>query len=265
MADVLLHTCVGRVAVLTLNRPEILNALDTQLMRRLVDAIRGIAEDDAIGCVVLTGAGRGFCSGGDSRAISKATSDRIDNKTPAPASTLRRARWLRRSADASRLLHEMDKPTIAMINGPCAGAGLSLAAACDLRYASASASFRPAFTANGMPGDYGGSWLWTRILGTAKARELLLLDEKRDAAQALAFGLVNEVLPDEELVQKVMKLAERLADLPPTALAYAKANLNNALSETFSQSLDRESHNMILARNALVDARRAEKARGTGV
>jgi 2-(1,2-epoxy-1,2-dihydrophenyl)acetyl-CoA isomerase len=137
----------GRVAVLTLNRPDSLNALDTALMRRLAEAVRAVAEDDGVGCVVLTGAGRGFCAGGDMKAVSTASRDRVEGKAPSRSTTETRARWLRRNVEASRLLHEMPKPTIAMINGPCAGAGMSLAAACDLRLAGESATFRPAFTA----------------------------------------------------------------------------------------------------------------------
>ncbi len=247
----------GRVAVLTLNRPEALNALNPALMRALLKAVRDVAEDDSVGCVVLTGAGRGFCAGGDVRAIAKAADDRLKLPAPSRVTTESRTRWLRRSVEVSRLLHEMPKPTIAMINGACAGAGLSLAAACDLRYAAASAKFVPAFTANGMSGDYGGSWLWTRILGSAKARQLYLVDQKRDAEEALAFGLVDAVHGDEALSDFVLALAERVADLPASGLAYAKANLNAALTESFADSLDRESLHMMLARNALIEARKA--------
>jgi 2-(1,2-epoxy-1,2-dihydrophenyl)acetyl-CoA isomerase len=257
--DVLTERVEGRVAVLTLNRADSLNALDSLLMRRLAEGVRRVAEDDAIGCVVLTGAGRGFCSGGDVKSISRARNS--DTSEPGPRGSIEsRTRWLRRSVEAARLLHEMPKPTIAMINGACAGAGLSLAAACDFRFAAASAKFRPAFTANGMPGDYGGSWLWPRILGDAKARQLYLIDEKRDAVAALAFGLIDRIYADSELEAETMALAARLAALPPGGLAYAKDNLNAASAETFAQSLDRESLNMMLARNALIEARKAAAA-----
>lgn len=259
MDDVLIERVDGRVAILTLNRPDSLNALDATLMRRLVDGVQRVAEDAAISCVVLTGAGRGFCSGGDVRSISKARDS--DASEPGPRGSIEsRTRWLRRSVEAARLLHEMPKPVIAMINGACAGAGLSLAAACDFRFAAASAKFLPAFTANGMPGDYGGSWLWPRILGDARARQLYLIDEKRDADAALAFGLVDRVYPDSELETETMALAARLAALPPGGLAYAKNNLNAAATETFAQSLDRESLNMMLARNALIEARKVTAA-----
>lgn len=259
MDDVLIERVEGRVAVLTLNRPDSLNALDTVLMRRLVEGVRRVADDKAIGCVVLTGAGRGFCSGGDVKSISDARD--ADSSEPGPRGNIEsRTSWLRRNVEAARLLHEMPKPVIAMINGACAGAGLSLAAACDFRFAATSAKFRPAFTANGMPGDYGGSWLWPRILGDAKARQLYLIDEMRDACRALAFGLVDRVYPDSQLAAVTMALATRLAALPPDGLAYAKNNLNAATTETFAQSLDRESLNMMLARHALIEARKSETA-----
>jgi 2-(1,2-epoxy-1,2-dihydrophenyl)acetyl-CoA isomerase len=244
-----------RVIVLTLNRPDSLNALNAELMRCLAQTVREVADDDSIACVVLTGAGAGFCSGGDVKAIRKAAEDRVAGA--APGATLeKRTRWLRRCVEASRLLVEMPKPTIAMINGTCAGAGLSLAAACDFRFAAASAKFVPTFTAKGMPGDYGGSWLWTRILGTAKARQLYLIGAQRNAAEALAFGLVDGVHADGDLRVETMKLAHHLAALPPTAMAYAKANLNGALTDSLADSLDRESLNMMLARDALMAARK---------
>jgi 2-(1,2-epoxy-1,2-dihydrophenyl)acetyl-CoA isomerase len=258
--NVLIETREGRVAILTLNRPDSLNALNPLLMRRLAEQVRTVADDDAIGCVILTGAGRGFCSGGDVRAISKAANDRVAETAPLPISTEARARWLRRNAEASRILHEMPKPTIAMINGACAGAGLSLAAACDFRFAADSAKFRPAFTSNGMPGDYGGSWLWTRILGPSKTRQLYLFDEKRDAAAALEFGLIDRVYPEISLRQEVLVLAHQLADLPGAGVAYAKANLNAAMTEGLSASLDRESLAMMLARNVLVESRKRSEA-----
>ncbi len=246
------------MARLVLNRPEALNALNPPLMRQLVDHLTALAGDEAVRCVVLTGAGKGFCAGGDVRAISKAADDRVSAPSTNAATTEQRAAWLRRSAEASQLLHEMPKPTIAMINGACAGAGLSLAAACDFRYAGASAVFRPSFLSHGLSGDYGGSWLWTKILGTAKARQLYFYDLRRDAQAALAFGLVDEVFADEALHGEVMERARQLASLPGAGAAHAKANFNAALEESFSASLDRESMAMMLSRDVLVEARRMD-------
>ena len=258
--DVLIESVENGVAVLTLNRPDSLNALDPVLMRRLLEATRRAAEDENVRCVVLTGTGRAFCAGGDVKAIGQASQARVEGSTSSSSTTETRARWLRRSAEAARLLHEMPKPTIAWINGACAGAGLSLAAACDLRFAARSAMFRAAFTFSGMPGDYGGAWLWTRILGASKARQLYFLDSKRTAEEALAFGLVDVIHADDALRDAVMTTAHQLADLPGAGIAYAKANLNAALNEPFAASLDRESLNMMLARNVLVEQRRRASA-----
>ena len=260
MDEILLDDRRDGVATLTLSRPDNMNALDASLMRTLTESVRAIAEDDSVNCVILTGSGRAFCAGGDTKAMSKAASDRVSGKAPSKSTTEHRVKWLRRSAEAAKLLHVMPKPTIAMINGACAGAGLSLAAACDLRFASDVAVFRSAFTSVGMPGDYGGSWLWTQILGTAKARELYFIDKKRDAPAALEFGLVHAVYPADELSDAVNDIAARIAALPSSGFMYAKENLNNALEEGIGQSIERESRNMILARNALVEARKAAAA-----
>lgn len=259
MEEVLIERVEGQVAILTLNRPDTLNALNAELMRDLPGRLQRLAEDDAVRCVVLTGAGRGFCAGGDTRSISTLADQLVKGDKGRRGSTEYRTRWLRRCVEASRWLHEMPKPTIAMVNGPCAGAGMSLAAACDFRFAAASAKFVPAFLQFGMPGDYGGSWLWSRILGTAKARQLYLLGEHRDAAAALAFGIVDRIFADDMLEAETMAVAGQLAALPAAGIAYAKANLNAAESETFVQSLDRESLNMMLARNAITESRKASE------
>lgn len=253
------------VAVVTLNRPDLLNSLFPPLMRQLTDTLRQCSDDEAVRCVVLTGAGKGFCAGADMRVVNQAVEERLktepaENSSRPAQTTEQRAEWVRRCAEASRLLHEMPKPTIAMINGACAGAGMSLAAACDFRFAAEAAIFRSSFTPIGLPGDYGGSWLWTHILGTAKARQLYFFDERRSAAQALEFGLVDGVFADASLHDEVMDKARTLAALPGAGLAFAKQNLNAALTEDLAASLDRESHNMMLAREVLMQERKANKA-----
>jgi len=249
----------GRVAILTLNRPDSLNALNTELMRALPGEIRKLAEDDSIGCVVVTGAGRAFCAGGDVRAMNKASEARVEGTEKRRTTHEARVRWLRRSVEATRILFEMPKPAIAMINGACAGAGLAFAGACDFRIASDQAKFVPSLVVNGMPGDYGGTWFWTHILGTAKARQLYLDDRRRSAEEALAFGLVDRVVEHEALRDEVMALARRVASFPPSGVGYLRENLTAALSETLETYLDRESLNMMLARNALVEARKAKE------
>lgn len=259
-SEQLKFTHIDGVAIVTMNRPAVLNALNPGLMRALVDTLAPLAEDKSVRCVVLTGAGKGFCAGGDVKEINSAAEQRVNGGGESkPRRPEDRARWVRRSAEASRLLHEMPKPSIAMINGACAGAGLSLAAACDFRFAADSAVFRPAFVATGVSGDYGGSWLWTRILGPSKARQLYMFDEKRDARSALDFGLVDAIFPADQLEMEVMARANQLANLPGQGLAYAKANLNAALSEDFVPHLDRESLNMMLSRHVLVERHRQKK------
>ncbi len=188
MSEELLYRLENRVAVLTLNRPERLNALTRDMMQALLARLSACADDDAVGCVVLTGAGGAFCSGGDVRAQAKVAAEG-SAETPE-----QRTDQLRASMEASRLLHEMPKPTIAMVNGVAAGAGMSLALACDLRIAGRSARMTTAFAKVGLSGDYGGTWFLTQLVGTAKARELYYLSEVLDAARIEALGLANRVV-----------------------------------------------------------------------
>jgi 2-(1,2-epoxy-1,2-dihydrophenyl)acetyl-CoA isomerase len=171
-----------------------------------------------------------------------------------------RGAGLRRNAEASRLLREMPKPTIAMVNGPVAGAGIGIAGSCDLRFAAESATFLSAYERIGGAGDYGATYVWPKILGAAKARELFLMGGKFSAQDGLAFGLFNRVFPDEQLREKTFEVARRLADGPRSAWAYMKANLNASEDEGFARHLDRESMNMGLATQAYFSALRAQRA-----
>ncbi len=172
--------------------------------------------------VVLTGAGRGFCAGGDVKAMAEGREFGGDTwrRRPRPCARRWRSRWL----------HEMPKPTIAMVRGAAAGAGLSLAMACDLRIAGESARFATAFARVGYSGDFGGSYFLTRLVGTAKARELYYTADILSAEQALALGLANRVVPDAQLEEETMALARRLAAGPRVALRYMKRNMNAAES-----------------------------------
>lgn len=178
-AEVLIEN-EGGVRILTLNRPESLKTLNASIMSLLADATADAARDAAVDCLILTGAGRGFCSGGD------LTSGR-DPVSPDAARGSRVEQGftrLRGFMETSRLLHEMSKPTIAMINGPVAGAGVGLAGACDLRFAAESATFLTAFERIGASGDFGSTWFWTKILGSGVAREVFFLGERFSAAAA---------------------------------------------------------------------------------
>jgi len=242
MMSELLYRLENRVAVLALNRPERLNALTKDMMQALLARLSACAVDDAVGCVVLTGSGGAFCAGGDVRVQAKVAAE------GSPETPERRTDLLRTSMEASRLLHEMPKPTIAMLNGVAAGAGLSLALACDLRIAGRNARMTTAFAKVGLSGDYGGTWFLTQLVGTAKARELYFLSDVLDASRIEALGLANRVLADEELAAETMALAERLANGPGVALRYMKRNLNVAVYGDLAADLDSEAYGMLRSR-----------------
>jgi 2-(1,2-epoxy-1,2-dihydrophenyl)acetyl-CoA isomerase len=250
MSDVLCEIGDG-VATLTLNRPERLNAMGGEMLPLVLEHLERLAGDESVSVVVLTGAGRGFCAGGDLSG-SGPRELRADSRAGAIGA-------LRRLVRSSQLLREMPQISIAAINGPCAGAGLAWACACDLRYAAASAKFATAFVDAGLSGDFGGTWTLPRIVGSAKARELYLLGERFDAAEAQRIGLVARVLPDAELLPHVRELAQRLRRKPPLALRAIKCNLEDAELSSFAEALDRETARHVgLARSA--DAREAARA-----
>jgi len=233
MGQELLEELKDKVAVLTLNRPDRLNAMSPPMLDALLEALPRLAADPEIGVVVLTGAGRGFCAGGDVKAMA-------EGRESIGTTLEEKAQGLRSRMEVSRWLHEMPKPTIAMVRGAAAGAGLSLALACDLRVASDSARFATAFARVGYSGDFGGSWFLTQLVGTAKARELYLTADIVDAQQALALGIVNRVVPDVRLEDETMALAARLARGPRIAYRYMKRNFNAAESGTLKDLLDLE-------------------------
>ena len=233
MGQELLEELKDKVAVLTLNRPDRLNAMSPPMLDALLEALPRLAADPEIGVVVLTGAGRGFCAGGDVKAMA-------EGRESAGTTLEEKAQGLRSRMEVSRWLHEMPKPTIAMVRGAAAGAGLSLALACDLRVASDSARFATAFARVGYSGDFGGSWFLTQLVGTAKARELYFTADIVDAQQALALGIVSRVVPDVRLEDETMALAARLARGPRIAYRYMKRNFNAAESGTLKDQLDLE-------------------------
>ena len=238
MTDTVRFEVSGTVATITLNRPERLNAMTEDLIGGVLDCLEQASADDAIRVVVLTGAGRGFCAGGDLGAMAEFAEPR----TPGASVAL-----LRRLHRTSELLHEMTKVTIAAVNGPCAGAGLSWACACDLRIAAESAVFRTAFLSAGLTGDFGGTWLLTRLVGAGRARDLFFRNEKLSAASAAAMGLVGEVVPDGALMGRVADLASGLAQAPPHVVAGIKQNLNDALELDLHALLNAEAGRQVRA------------------
>jgi len=236
MTQELIETVTNGIATLTLNRPDRLNALSTPILDGLLEALPRLAADPAVAVVVLTGAGRGFCAGGDVKSMAEGTSLlNVENAV----------QRLRGRMEVSRLLHEIQKPTIAMVNGAAAGAGLAMALACDLRIASESARFITAFVKVGFSGDFGGSYFLSKLVGTGKARELYYTGESLDAGQALALGVVSAVVPDSELLDATMALARRLAGGPGIALGLMKQNFNAAECGTLSELLDLEALNQV--------------------
>jgi len=221
----------GGVATVTLNRPERMNALDQELMEALPERLRELAWDPEVRCVVLTGAGdRAFSAGGDVGAMGGdgSTSRGAEGGRAEPPLLEDTIDNLRRLQESSVLLHEMGKPTLAVINGACAGASLSMALACDLRLAADHAVLVTAFANIGFSGDFGGSWFMTRILGSARARELYFLSDRVTAEEAHRIGLVHRVVPREKLRDEAASVAARLAAGPPLAYRYMKRNLNLA-------------------------------------
>jgi 2-(1,2-epoxy-1,2-dihydrophenyl)acetyl-CoA isomerase len=228
------------VLYLTMNRPDKLNALSENITSGLLENLRRAATDDAVGAVVLTGAGRGFCAGGDigrMRDRNEATAAADSNHS---GSLTQRIAGLRRSEEVSLLLHEIPKVTIAAVNGPAAGAGLSICLACDIRIASDQARLGTAFARVGFSGDFGGTYFLTNLVGTAKARELYFTGEMLTAEQALQLRMVNRVVAAAALKDEVHNFARRIASGPRVAYSYMKANLNAALHSEARVMLDRE-------------------------
>jgi len=242
MSEEILCRKENGVAVVTLNRPERLNALTRGMLGALGPLLADLAEDPAIGCVVLTGAGGAFCSGGDVRVQAAAAGK------PSEQSPEQRADSLRASMEAARLLHDMPKPTIAMVNGVAAGAGMSLALACDLRIASTSARMTTAFAKVGLSGDFGGTYFLTRIVGPALARELYFTAEVMSVERLFELRLVSRVVDYTVLETETMAIATAFANGPRTAFRYIKRNLKAAEEGTLSDVLDAEAIGMMRCR-----------------
>ena len=233
MSQDLLVEIKNKVGILTMNRPDKLNALSAEMNQAAQAALFSMMRDPQVGAVVLTGAGRGFCAGGDVSAMQQGTEiggttleGQIDR--------------LRAGQIFSWLLYGMPKVTIAAVNGPAAGAGLGIAMSCDLRVASDQARFSTAYAKVGYGGDYGTTWQLTRLVGPAKAKELFFLPDVIDAQEALRIGLVNKVVPHDQLLGAVLEWAERIAHGPLVSYRYMKANVNLANTVDFYTMLDRE-------------------------
>jgi 2-(1,2-epoxy-1,2-dihydrophenyl)acetyl-CoA isomerase len=240
MTDQLIETFEDGVATLTMNRPDARNALTGEMLAALSEAAPRLALDPKVRVVVLTGAGGAFCAGGDVKGFV------AGNSGGGEAPTFdQRVNSLRNGMEFSRWLHEMPKPTLAVIPGAAAGAGLSMALACDVRIAAAEAKMTTAFSKIGASGDYGGSYFLTKLVGPAKARELYFTADVISGAEAAGLGIVNRAVPGGELAQEAAKLARRLADLPTVAIGYMKKNLTMAEEGSLTQVMDLEAIHMV--------------------
>jgi len=219
MTDMVLQQMDDGLLTITMNRPERRNALNAEMVTGLIEAAQRAAHDLAVRAVLLKGAGGTFCVGGDVKAMAAVTS---------PPPLEEKVAILRRGMEVSRILHQMPKPVVAQLDGAAAGAGLSMALACDLRIASASVKITTAFAKVGYSGDYGGTFFLTQMLGSAKARELYLLSPVLTAEEALALGIVTRVVPDAEIDKAAHDFAMALAQGPTVTLGYIKRNINNA-------------------------------------
>lgn len=226
----------NKVATLTLNRPEKMNALSGELIRETVNHLKELGRDPEIGAIVVTGEGRAFCAGGDVSAMAQHGNTIGNVNGPLE----QRIDGLRESQELSWLFYNSPKVTIAAVNGFAMGAGLGIALCCDLRIASDQAKFGTAYAKVGFGGDFGTTWQLTRLLGPAKAKELFFTAEIIPAPEAHRIGLVNRVVAHESLGEEVRKLAEQIANGPLVSYRYMKENVNLAVDSDFKSILDRE-------------------------
>jgi 2-(1,2-epoxy-1,2-dihydrophenyl)acetyl-CoA isomerase len=231
VSDTVLLDVAGAVATITLNRPEGMNALTVEAKTALLSAVRSVADDPAVRAVVLTGTGRAFCVGQDLREHASL----LDAGDPAPLSTVREHYNPLVTAIAS-----MPKPVIAAVNGTAAGAGLGIACACDFRIGTAGARYTTAFAGIGLTADSGLSWTLPRLVGLGRATALLLLAEPFTTEQALEMGLLNAVVPADQVLAAATELATRLAAGPTAAYAAIKESVAYAATATLVDALAKE-------------------------
>jgi len=254
--ECLLYEVKDGIATLTLNRPDRLNALGGTLREDLLDAITRAGADPEVRVMVVTGAGKGFCAGGDVKAMNEANEGQ-------------RTRPLMEKIAPSRdrtlfALREAPQPIIAAVNGAAAGAGMNLALACDIRIASIAAKFSQAFVRRGLHPDWGGTYFLPRVVGMAKACELIFTGDVIDAPEALRLGLVSRLVAPEQLMPAAYDLARKIAAGPPVAIRLAKralhrnaeSDLRSALEfETFAQNVCSETEDAREGIRAFVEKR----------
>jgi 2-(1,2-epoxy-1,2-dihydrophenyl)acetyl-CoA isomerase len=255
MPDVLLDRHANGVALVTLNRPDSLNAMGGTLMQELGDTLEELERDRDVRCVAVTGAGRGFCAGGDMGGFAQRTgatkapdADDAPKRGPSVTGLEQNARGLANNQRRTSLkLHTMPKPTVALVNGAAAGAGMSLALSCDIRLVSEKAKFVPAFGRIAFSGDYGGSYFLTKLVGFGRAREIYFTGEHITAQRALELGIANHVFAPDELIDNGLEFCAKIASGPPGALGRMKANFLRAEHTRVDDALDQEAFWMSLS------------------
>jgi 2-(1,2-epoxy-1,2-dihydrophenyl)acetyl-CoA isomerase len=225
------------VGVIVLNRPERRNALSPEMLTALADVLAAFDTDDDVGAVLLTGAGKAFCAGGDVKGFAARGGEGGDTSVPREV-RVERQQAVQRAT--SGRLHGMSKPTIAVLPGAAAGAGLGLALACDLRIGSTDTVIATAFGRVGLSGDFGTTWLLHRLVGPSTARRLMFFGDRLDAQQARELGLLDWLVTPEELAEFAMTTAVRLASGPRSALRAMKSNLLDAEEFDLVTAMDRE-------------------------
>ena len=252
MSDIIVETKNG-IGKIIFNRPDTRNAITRNMWDELLEIVQKLRDDDKIKCVVITGTGDAFSAGGDIKDMMQRLKEK-DQKSPEE-----QEQFIRCVVESAQILHEMPKPTIAAINGAAAGAGLSLALACDIRVMVKDAKLITAFINVALSGDFGGAWFLSKLVGPAKAREMFFMPEPITGSQAEKIGIVNFATPKNEFDKKVEEIATRLANAPTKTLGFMKQNFLTAQNTPLDEYLDQEAKFMGLS-FALEDHREAAQA-----
>jgi 2-(1,2-epoxy-1,2-dihydrophenyl)acetyl-CoA isomerase len=231
-----------RIAILTMSRPDRLNALNVELRESLIRTCDDLRADDGVWAVVLTGAGRGFCAGVDLRGA------RDEAEPASRQERLDVLGWVGRLATA--VYRTLDKPIIAAVNGVAAGAGMSLALACDMRVGTSNSRFKTVFIERSLSPDTGMSYFLPRIVGYSRACDLIFTSRFVDAEEAYRLGLLDRLVPAERLLEEAMTLAQQIASWPPVAMQAARRVLQQSMAANFDEQLRNESFGLLLARRA---------------
>jgi len=236
--ETLIYEKENGIARITMNRPERMNALNAQMIMELVGTVRDAATDDGVRVLVITGAGRGFCAGGDFSYSQVRGGEVAPEEAQERGGVLEEGRLLHPINEQVILaLQKMDKPTIAMVNGAAVGGGFDLSLACDMRIGSENARFMVAFTRIGIAPGSGGAWLLPRVVGLPKACELIFTGDFVESEEAYRIGLLNRLVPADRLEEETMALAQRIAQGPPIALRLDKMMLYKGLGTDLETAL----------------------------